>query len=533
MRPSPVKTLPLAALGIALLAAGCGGGGGGSTSTERGPTQVTVTQTNTVPARPPTGVDRHRDDADGDDLDGDDDHDGATASTSTETTPTTGTSRLRLRPPPPTTTATSSTAPTPTTPTTPQADRHLLIGIQDDALLTSAEPKAWPTTRALGPKIIRYNIAWDQLAPQRPKNPSDPADPAYEWEKIDRLATTARSIGARDAAHRSCRRRAGPTAAATRAMPRLTRPTTARSAGSSRGATRGTTGRRARPAARGRPLHRLERGQPRPVLPAPGRARRGRPAPLRPAYAACRTAIDAQNPKAQVAFGPLASRGAQHGAGPLPFIAGYRAAGGVKPDVFALNPYMEGCSPSTCRRRSSTAGRSRCATSTSSSTRCGPGAGSRSRSGSRSSPGGPRRHRDLGTSAPALQADLLGETVSLIVDSEPYVDMLIWFLVRDEIADELLALRAGDVRLGTDKPAFASTSARPRAPPSAGTPASGRTPPFPETPRHVIFAFGWGGTSPGRPPRRRAAPCMTAGTARRTSWRDSRPPTGGRAPEQS
>ena len=60
----------------------------------------------------------------------------------------------------------------------------------------------------------------------------------------------------------------------------------------------------------------------------------------------------------------------------------------------------------------------------------------------------------LGTIAPALQATLLQQTVSLIVDHEPYVDMLVWFLVRDETPESYW--RSGLVTFGWHhKPAFA------------------------------------------------------------------------------
>ena len=46
-----------------------------------------------------------------------------------------------------------------------------------------------------------------------------------------------------------------------------------------------------------------------------------------------------------MAIGPLASRGAQHGVAPLPFLAAYLRAGGPVPEVFALNAYPNGLLP--------------------------------------------------------------------------------------------------------------------------------------------------------------------------------------------
>ena len=48
----------------------------------------------------------------------------------------------------------------------------------------------------------------------------------------------------------------------------------------------------------------------------------------------------AVSPDAKVALGPLASRGGQGGIAPIAFLARYRAAGGPRPDVVALNPYL-------------------------------------------------------------------------------------------------------------------------------------------------------------------------------------------------
>ena len=56
--------------------------------------------------------------------------------------------------------------------------------------------------------------------------------------------------------------------------------------------------------------------------------------------AACSSSIHAAVPAAEVALGPLASRGGQGGIAPIAFLSRYRAAGGPRPDVVALNPYL-------------------------------------------------------------------------------------------------------------------------------------------------------------------------------------------------
>jgi hypothetical protein len=61
--------------------------------------------------------------------------------------------------------------------------------------------------------------------------------------------------------------------------------------------------------------------------------------------ATCLPALQDANPDAQVALGPLASRGAQGGSAPLEFLKAYRRAGGIQPDAVALNPYLDGLLP--------------------------------------------------------------------------------------------------------------------------------------------------------------------------------------------
>jgi polysaccharide biosynthesis protein PslG len=435
MRPPLTATLPLVVLGLAVLAAGCGGGGGGSSTTSAAPTHVTVTQTNTIPST--TGQTET----------------GPTTSTSTETEPT-GTTAPPPPPPPPPTTASTSSSTTPTVPTTPEPSRHLLLGLQDDALLTSAEPNAWPTTKALGPKIIRYNIAWDQVAPARPKHPQDPGDPAYDWSKADRIAVTAGSIGAQVLftivqSPRWANGGHDPNVAPTK--PADYGDFCAAVAHRYSGSYRPKGAAAALPEVdRYTVWNEANRGQYFQPQGVHGEIAPRRYAPL---YAACQASIHAQNPKGQAAFGPLASRGAQHGTGPLPFIAAYRAAGGVKPDVFALNPYMEGLLPEyvpqeklaggviTIRNLDQLEGVLRAWAGkpvdiwlTEFAWRTAPT---------------PR----IGTIAPELQATLLEQTVSLIVDREPYVDLLVWFLVRDESATSYW--RSGLVTFGWHrKPAF-------------------------------------------------------------------------------
>ena len=76
------------------------------------------------------------------------------------------------------------------------AQAELQLGIQDDALLTSQEPNAWPFARGLSPKVVRYNVAWEQVAATRPAAPDDPADPAYDFRRADAMDRKTAAIGA-------------------------------------------------------------------------------------------------------------------------------------------------------------------------------------------------------------------------------------------------------------------------------------------------------------------------------------------------
>ena len=76
------------------------------------------------------------------------------------------------------------------------AQAELQLGIQDDALLTSQEPNAWPFARGLSPKVVRYNVAWEQVAATRPVAPDDPADPAYDFRRADAMDRKTAAIGA-------------------------------------------------------------------------------------------------------------------------------------------------------------------------------------------------------------------------------------------------------------------------------------------------------------------------------------------------
>jgi hypothetical protein len=148
--------------------------------------------------------------------------------------------------------------------------------------------------------------------------------------------------------------------------------------------------------------------------------------------AACLPAVHAANPRARVALGPLASRGAEGGAPPLEFFATYRRAGGPEPDAIALNPYLRGLAPQyrpteipadgaiTLRnldvlqrdvRR--VYGRAKPFWLTEFAVRTGP------------TPG-------LGNVTASRQAALARQSITLVRRHYRYVSLFVWFLLRDE-----------------------------------------------------------------------------------------------------
>jgi hypothetical protein len=150
---------------------------------------------------------------------------------------------------------------------------------------------------------------------------------------------------------------------------------------------------------------------------------------------ACSDAVHAVSPDAQVAAGPIASRGAQGGASPIAFLEAYVAAGGPRPQALAFNPYMNGLVPAyrpaeapadgaiTLRNLDQleawlrkTYGGTVPIWFTEFAWRTAP-------------------TPKLGTISPAEQGDLLRRTVDLVRTRYPYAKLLVWFLVRDQSPD--------------------------------------------------------------------------------------------------
>jgi hypothetical protein len=222
-----------------------------------------------------------------------------------------------------------------------------LLGIQDDALLASADPEAWTLVGALGPGVVRLQVIWP--------GPGKTMD----WTATDRIVQGAADVGAeplvtispgKPGANGTAHAPNTPTNAAafgdfcSQVALRYDGefiPDTAQAADTTDGAAVLDTP----------PLPEVDRYS---ILNEPNRGQyvwpqgpAGQTAPRLAArlVAACLPALQDAEPDAQVALGPLASRGAQGGISPLGFLRAYRKAGGIEPDAVALNPYQDGLLP--------------------------------------------------------------------------------------------------------------------------------------------------------------------------------------------
>src|SRR5262249_12773724 len=231
-------------------------------------------------------------------------------------------------------------------PASASASSRLLLGVQDDTLLTSGEAEAWPAVTALHPGVVRYNVAWNAAAPTRPADPSDPDDPAYDWSTVDELARNVTAIGA---------------------APLFTivqspgwanggvAPNHVPQRAADYGAFCGALAKRYSggfiPTGADTPLPEVDRytvwNEPNRSTYLQPQGRDGRSAARVEAALvdACLPAVHQQNWHARVALGPIASRGEGHGLAPLAFLAAYQKAGGQRPDAVALNPYLWGLAP--------------------------------------------------------------------------------------------------------------------------------------------------------------------------------------------
>jgi LemA protein len=312
------------------------------------------------------------------------------------------------------------------------ASAGLELGLQDDAYLSSADPRAWQLTRELRPQVIRYNVDWSSIAHVRPGQPASPGDSAYQWTAPDGIVQAAAQQGAKvlltivqapSWANGGGLPRRAPLAASD--FGTFCRAVATRYSGSFV------------PAGASAPLPAVKsftvwnepnRGQ---FLEPQGRHGREAPRVMARLMRACASSIEAVSPDAEVALGPLASRGGQGGIAPIAFLARYRAAGGPRPAVVALNPYLGSLLPAyradepeehgaiTIRNLDrlenalqKTYGDSVPIWLTEFAWRTAPQPG-------------------LGVITPVRQAELAEQSVELVRSHYPYAQMLVWFLLRD------------------------------------------------------------------------------------------------------
>ena len=77
-----------------------------------------------------------------------------------------------------------------------QASRHMLVGMQDDAMALRGNPDfTFGTMKQLRVQVVRINLNWNDVAKRRPAHPQDPADDAYDWTLYDRAIRYANQYG--------------------------------------------------------------------------------------------------------------------------------------------------------------------------------------------------------------------------------------------------------------------------------------------------------------------------------------------------
>lgn len=78
---------------------------------------------------------------------------------------------------------------------TAQASRTLQLGIYDDSEVFGHPLRAFPLLKSLHVPVLRANLHWGgaplAVATKRPDDASDPADPAYNWSPFDEMVKRA------------------------------------------------------------------------------------------------------------------------------------------------------------------------------------------------------------------------------------------------------------------------------------------------------------------------------------------------------
>jgi hypothetical protein len=88
-----------------------------------------------------------------------------------------------------------------TQPPPADASRSLLVGIYDEPSTIGRPDWAFPRYKALRIKVLRVNLYWGDILGvarrRRPAQPTNPADPAYDWSVYDHTARRAQQNGIR------------------------------------------------------------------------------------------------------------------------------------------------------------------------------------------------------------------------------------------------------------------------------------------------------------------------------------------------
>jgi hypothetical protein len=71
----------------------------------------------------------------------------------------------------------------------------MLLGVMDDALLGNVPDIAFPAVQQLHPQVIRYDVSWARTAPRKPADATNPEDPAYDWSMVDQVVLRADALG--------------------------------------------------------------------------------------------------------------------------------------------------------------------------------------------------------------------------------------------------------------------------------------------------------------------------------------------------
>jgi hypothetical protein len=82
--------------------------------------------------------------------------------------------------------------------TTAPASRALQLGIYDDSEVFGHPSRAFPQLKSLHAQVLRANLRWGgaplSVATKRPDDAADPADPAYNWGPFDEMLKRAADV---------------------------------------------------------------------------------------------------------------------------------------------------------------------------------------------------------------------------------------------------------------------------------------------------------------------------------------------------